>query len=148
MTELLTDNAEMLLPNKSELSPSLGKQVNEFFLQNISKSLYHQHNTQLLGANYVNSLRVICTLDGTPLPFAQCLVMDHCLVQLMASECNPISQICIFKNGDVKISCPVSEKGTLNWNADRWIDVASFRQHDWTQTLESCTVEEKTYGCY
>ena len=152
ITELLTDNANLLLPDKTELTAQLGKRVNELFVQNISKSLNHQHHTQLLGANFVTCLRIICSLNGQPLPFAQCLVMDHCFVGLMAQSndpqtSNPISQIRISKKGKVEISCPAEEKGSLNWHADRWIDVASFHDLDWSRDLESCTVEEKIYRC-
>ena len=139
---MLTNNADMLVPTDDI---ELGKHINDCFVENISKSLHNQHKSELLGANFVKCLQVICSLNGLPLPFAQCLVMDHCLVDLMRSNSNPISRIRISKTGKVEISCPAVEAGKMNFNSDRWIDVASFRQHNWARDLESCTVEEKTY---
>ena len=127
-SELLTDNAELLLN---------AEHVNEQFVQHITRCMHHQHSSELAGANFANTLRIICSLHGKPLAFAQCLVLDHCIRHLLNRSDNPIPKISISSDGSVQISSNMHSSGL--------IDVSTFREHDHHKPLEQCNPAEATY---
>ena len=130
LEELLSENEELLLGTEF---------MNEEFIKHITDCMHSQHCTQLLGAHFVDVLRVCCSLDGVPIPANQCLILDYTMAAFMevTSEHNRL---------DIRQTTPLSLFGaqhSTHLSAYYSLHTGSFHHLRYSSELRSSS----TYSC-